>query len=223
MKKFDSYEFTGILAPGAVVVYGLGRIYPEVGILVRDEKISFGELGLLLILAYVAGHLVQSFGNLIELIWWKCAGGVPTDWIRKPKQSLIASMQREVLPTRIRDLLRIECPNDLNSVSSGDWKPVTRQIYAAVRKTGRADRVDIFNGNYGMFRGIAASLLVVLVAALNDAKTDRWTLYGALVVMALLALIRMHRFGVHYARELYVQFVAIEPGETGPPKKKEVE
>ena len=55
-----------VVAPGAVAVYGLARTYPELGLFLRDEKISFGELGLLLILAYVAGRLLQSLGNLIE-------------------------------------------------------------------------------------------------------------------------------------------------------------
>jgi hypothetical protein len=64
--KLNFYDFAGVLAPVAVAVYGLARTYPELGQFVRDEKISFGELGLLLILAYVAGHLLQSLGNLIE-------------------------------------------------------------------------------------------------------------------------------------------------------------
>lgn len=223
MKKFDFYEFTGVLAPGAVVVYGLARIYPELGILVHDEKVSFGELGLLLILAYVAGHLIQSFGNLVEWIWWRCAGGWPSDWVRTRKRGIIATAQWKVLPARIRDGLQIKCPDDLSTISADEWKPITRQVYAAVRKAGRADRVDIFNGNYGMFRGVAAGLIVILVAAFNDVETDRWKLYGALFVMALLALMRMHRFGVHYARELFVQFIGMQPGEKAEPKKEDKE
>jgi hypothetical protein len=220
MKKFDFYEFTGVLAPGAVAVYGLARIYPELGILVRDEKVSFGELGLLLILAYVAGHLIQTFGNLIEWIWWKCAGGWPSDWVRARNRDIIATAQWKVLPAKIRDALHIKCPDDLSTLSDDEWKPITRQIYAAVRKAGRAERIDIFNGNYGMLRGVAASLIVVLVAAFNDIESERWKLYGALFVMALLALIRMHRFGVHYARELFVQFIGMQPGEKVEPKKE---
>lgn len=221
MKKFDFYEFTGILAPGAVVVYGLARIYPDLGIIVQDEKISFGELALLLILAYVAGHLVQAFGNVIESIWWKCNGGWPSDWVRTRKRDIIATAQWNVLPARIRDFLKIECPDDLTTVTPKDWKSITRQIYAAVQMAGRADRVDIFNGNYGMFRGVTASIIVILVAAFIDVETDPWKLYGALFVMALLALMRMHRFGVHYARELFVQFIGMQTGETAKTKKED--
>jgi hypothetical protein len=223
VKKFDFYEFTGVLAPGAVVVYGLARIYPELGILVRNEKITFGELGLLLVLAYVAGHLVQAFGNVVEWIWWKFAGGWPTDWVRTRKRNIIATAQWKALPERIRDSLKIKCPDDLSTVRPEEWVPITRQIYAAVRKAGRSERVDIFNGNYGMFRGVAAGIIVILVAAITDAGTSRWRLYCALLVMALLALTRMHRFGVHYARELFVQFIGMQPGETAPAKKEEKE
>jgi hypothetical protein len=223
MKKFEFYEFAGILAPGALAVYGLARIYPELGILVRNEKVSFGELGLLLILAFVAGHLVQAFGNFVEWVWWKCAGGWPSDWVRSGKHHLLANAQCLVLPARIRDILRIECPDQLGAITPGDWKAITRQAYAAVRKAGRAERIDIFSGNYGMFRGVAAVLVVILVAAVNDVEHGSWRLYGALLVMALLALVRMHRFGVHYARELFVQFIGMQPGETAQPKKEDKE
>jgi len=223
MKKFDFYEFTGVLAPGAVVVYGLARIYPELGLLVREEKISFGEFGLLLVLAYVAGHLLQSFGNLIEWAWWRCAGGWPSDWVRTRKRDILATAQWQVLPARVREVLDIKCPDDLAAISVADWKAITRQVYAAVRKAGRAERIDIFNGNYGMFRGVAASLIVILVAAFNEVERDRWKLYGVLIVLALLALMRMHRFGVYYARELFVQFIGMKSGESDSPKKEGAE
>jgi len=223
MKKLNFYDFAGILAPGAVAVYGLARIYPELGLIVRDEKVSFGELGLLLILAYVAGHLLQAFGNLIEWVWWKPCGGMPTDWVRTGRRNILADAQRKVLPVKIRELLNIECNDDLSRFSSKDWFSIRKQVYSAVRRAGRAERVDIFNGSYGMFRGVAASLIVILVAAFNDLEQARWKLYGVLLVLALLALIRMHRFGVHYARELFVEFLNTKPGETAAPKKEEKE
>jgi hypothetical protein len=220
MKEFDFYEFTGVLAPGAVAVYGFARIYPELGIFDQNKEISFGEFGVLLILAYVAGHLVQSIGNFVEWILWKGAGGWPSDRARKPDGNLLAESQRARLPARIRDLLQIECPDDLTKVTAADWQSITRQIYAEVRKAGRADRIDVFNGNYGMFRGVAASLIVVLLAALCEFQVARVKLYLVLSVLILLALIRMHRFGVHYSQELFVQFIGIQSdGSAAPPIK----
>jgi hypothetical protein len=173
-------------------------------------------------MAYVAGHLVQSFGNLIELIWWKCARGWPTDWVRTRRHDILALAQWNILPARIRELIRIECSDSLATFTEKDWKSITRQVYASVRKAGRAERVDVFNGNYGMFRGIAASLVIILAAACLDAEKHNWRLYGSLLVMLGLALMRMHRFGVHYSRELFVQFLNTEPNEaTETGKKKE--
>ena len=221
MKKFDFYEFAAILVPGAVMTYGLSRIYPEIGLISRDKEVTFGELGLLLILSYAGGHLVQSLGNFIEWIWWKCFSGWPSDWVKNNQQSILASAQAELLPVRIRELLHIKCPDDLSAMTPKDWKPITRQLYAATRKMGRTDRVDIFNGYYGMFRGLTAAILVILIAALTDLQERNWRLLGALTVMAGLALLRMHRFGVHYARELFVQFIEIEAGEPISNKPKE--
>jgi hypothetical protein len=218
--KLNFYDFAGILAPGAVAVYGLARIYPELGLIVRDEKISFGELGLLLILAYVAGHLLQSLGNLIEWLWWKPCGGMPTDWIRTRKRDILAEAQWKKLPAKIRQVLKIDCSDDLSTVSKKDWFSIRKQVYSVVKKAGGAERIDIFNGLYGMFRGVAAGLFVILVAAFNEVEQDRWKLYGVLLVLALFALIRMHRFGVHYARELFVEFLNVQPGESTPPKKE---
>lgn len=223
MRKFDFYEFTGILAPGIVLVYGIARLSPEVGLLAQLSGISFGEISLVLILAYVAGHLVQSLGNLVEWLWWKCRGGWPSDWVRTDKRKILASAQLKVLPQRIRDALRIECPDTLADLSSKDWKVISRQIYASVRHAGRAERIDIFNGNYGMFRGIAASLIVVLALALKDFRIQSWGLYAALLAATVLALVRMNRFGVHYSRELFVQFIGMRPEETAPKKAEEKE
>lgn len=222
MKKFDFYEFAGILAPGAVAVYGLALIYPELGLLVREEKVSFGELGLILVLAYVAGHLVQTFGNLIEWIWWKCARGWPSDWVRTRKHNILALAQWNVLPSRIRELIQIECSDSLTTITEKDWKAITRQVYAVVKKAGQAERIDVFSGNYGLFRGVAASLFILVAAAGIDIEKHNWRLYGALLVMIGLALMRMHRFGVHYSRELFVQFLNTKPNEaTEPGKMKE--
>jgi hypothetical protein len=219
MKKFNFYEFAGVIAPGAVVLYGLARIYPELGLIGRDE-ISFGEFGLLLVLAYVAGHLLQSLGNVIEWAWWSCAGGWPSEWVRTRKKNILAIEQWKVLPARVRDILQIECPDDLATLTQADWKAITRQVYAAVRNAGRAERIDIFNGNYGMFRGIAAALIVILIAAFENPSCGTWKLYSVLIVLVLLALIRMHRFGVHYARELFVQFIGIRPAQNAAARRE---
>src|SRR5206468_10104956 len=80
------------------------------------------------------------------------------------------------------------------------------EVYSVVVDAKRASRVDIFNGNYGLMRGLSAAILVLLIASAATARG--LPVAAALVLALLLALQRMHRFSRHYARELFVQFVA---------------
>jgi hypothetical protein len=211
MDKTEAYEFAGIIAPGAVTLFGLSRIYPEIGLLLKDEKISFGEFGLLLILAYVTGHLIQALGNLIEAVWWRCWGGIPSDWPRSRAHSFLAPQQVSILPARVREVLNLECPDDLKALNRKHWFSITRQIYATVKKVGQAERIDVFNAKYGLFRGIVAALIVIAVAAVLGSSSPTLSLFIGCLVGIGLAFFRMYRFGVHYARELFVQFLSITP------------
>ncbi len=69
--------------------------------------------------------------------------------------------------------------------------------------------MNIFNGNYGLNRGMAAALLAILVLAFVTHGLAAWTAAILLAIGAAIAVFRMHRFGVHYARELFVQFLSI--------------
>lgn len=88
-----------------------------------------------------------------------------------------------------------------------------------MRLLGHPDRIDIFNGNYGMFRGISSSILTILVISFIDNEQQPLVLYLVLVISFLLSLYRMHRFGIHYARELYIQFLTINVDNTKKRKK----
>lgn len=73
-------------------------------------------------------------------------------------------------------------------------------------------------GNYGLNRGIAAGLLVVVVATLLQTPIN-WLAVTGVGVAAALATYRMHRFARHYARELFVQFLQLPAKESNKEKK----
>jgi hypothetical protein len=212
MKTFDFYEFTGILCPGVVVLFSASVIVPESAPIVRDQSVTVGDLGLFVVLSYVAGHLVQAFGNLLEKgVWW-VFGGMPTDWVRSQKHTLLSARQIAVVEERLKD----QMGKPMAELTRDEWYAVTRSVYAAVNAAGRATRVDTFNGNYGLFRGLAAAFLfsaLLVVATL----TFKWVTVVVLMACALLATTRMRRFGVHYARELFVEFLRLPaaPGAGG--------
>jgi hypothetical protein len=217
MKQFDFYEFIGILLPGAIVMAALVLLFPGWGLPTLVKDISAGGLGVFIVLAYAAGHLVQAVGNLIETAWWKGWGGMPTDCLRTKPTELLAVQQVSMLEERLRKQLGLTS-FDIASTTASDWYAITRQIYAAVANAGRASRVDIFNGNYGLNRGLTAGLLVTFALLPMQTPVD-WRVTVCVLVGTGLALYRMHRFARHYARELFIQFLQLPEREIDKEKK----
>lgn len=214
MRKFDFYEFAGVIAPGVVVLLAAGLIWPDYLGSVQKLDVTLGGFGLALLLAYVAGHLLQAVGNLLEAVFWKVLGGWPSDWPRTGKGNLISQPQIAKLQEHVRTCLGYDDFSFGPELTAKAWHPVFRQIYAAVRAAGRDDRAHTFNGNYGMFRGIAAAALVSTSAILVTQGWHSWPLCLSFLVAAALAILRMHRFAKHYVRETLVQFISL-PQKSG--------
>jgi hypothetical protein len=209
MKSFDFYEFSGILVPGSITIVAVLLLFPQSRTTFFPPDLTVGDLGLFVILAYAAGHLTQAVGNAVEWVLWKILGGMPTDWIRTRAHHLLADPQTQALQAKLSSELNIQTTIDAATLTSGAWFSITRQIYSAVAAQSRNNRVDIFNGNYGLNRGIAASLLVGIVLLLFVHGLMYWQIVLLILMSAGVALYRMYRFGVRYARELFVQFLQL--------------
>jgi hypothetical protein len=210
MRDFDFYEFAGIIAPGMLVVVGGAIILiPDYEKLSKLAELSVGGLGIGLLLAYIAGQLVQTIGNGVEKVWWRLRGGMPSDWVRSGKYMLIADKQHTLLQDCVRQMLKSETFELNSTLDANNWYAITRQVYAAVASANRATRLDVFNGNYGLHRGIASSLLVLLFMV-TIVDWQNWKYEGLIVVLIAMAIYRMNRFGMHYGRELFIQFVQLD-------------
>jgi len=214
MRQFDFYEFAGVLAPGALALVGLSIVHPDLRQLLKEHAFSVGDFGIFLILSYAAGHLMQGIGNFIETAWWTLWGGWPTDWPRRGKQAVLSKHQMEALEGQVNRRITLPKPISLAGLGRGEWFGITRQIHATVQSEGRAGRVYFFNGNYGLCRGMAAALLLIVTASMLVHGKCWWQEDVLLVAFASLAIYRMHRFGKHYARELFVQFLELPGRET---------
>jgi hypothetical protein len=115
--------------------------------------------------------------------------------------------QLEALPSEIAEHLGLE---GVALDGSPRWHGITRQIYAAVAAAGRAGRVNIFNGNYGLCRGLDSAFFVVAVLVILRLGVSRPSALLLTAVAFVLAGWRAHRFGVHDARELYVPVPSAE-------------
>lgn len=210
MRTFDFYEFAGIIAPGAVTMAGLAVLHPPLKQFGGEQGLSLGEFGIFVVLAYVAGHLVQAVGNLLECGWWAAWGGWPSDWVGRRKGDLLNRAQLDRLESVIESQLGLPGMAPGSEMTHKKWHPVVRQAYAAVAAAGHAGRIESFNGNYGLCRGIAAAFLVVFAFSLFRDIGQHWPERIALLVATGFGLARMHRFGVHYARELFAQLMQLQ-------------
>lgn len=200
------YEQVGIVIPGALFLVGVNLLVPEARQLTGTTSVSLGEFGIFFLLAYAAGHFVAAIGNFGESIAWRTLGGMPSDWIVKADTKLISPLQRGGLDEKVRSRLAI----DVLTVVGMDrevWWPISRQLYAYVMRNGKPERIDAFNGNYGLNRGLCATSSVLTITALAQ---QHWVLAVAFFIGMLAFGYRAYRFGIHYARELYVQFLAID-------------
>jgi hypothetical protein len=199
-RTFDFYEYAGIIIPGAVVVMALVWFFPESRALFSKEGVTFGEFGLFIVIAYAAGQLVQAVGNYLEWVWWKCWDGWPSGRVLCGKY-LSADQHR-----RLRDALRpVVGDADPCKLPEPERLAIVREVYSEIAGAGKASRVDTFNGNYGLMRGLAAAF--VMTFALAIVTSQGIIALCVLAVLFLLAIHRMHRYGRHYATELFTQFL----------------
>jgi hypothetical protein len=134
-------------------------------------------------------------GNIGEKLLWRLPGGMPTDWVVKSETSLISRQQRELVEEKLRSRLGI----NVESIRGAHGKP---------------DRIDTFNGNYGLNRGLAAACFVLACVAVTQKS---WPACVLLAGLTAVYAFQAYRFGVYYARELYLQFLTITEGMASSP------
>src|SRR6266478_6099310 len=123
--------------------------------MLTKDGVSLGDLGIFVLLSYAAGQLIAAIGNLAESILWHFVGGMSTDWMTKTHTTLLSSAQIDLVEKKLEERLGITAK--VRGLDQKVWWPISRQIYADVAKNGKPDRIDTFNGMYGLNRGLAAA------------------------------------------------------------------
>lgn len=202
-REFGFYEYAGIIIPGSVLLLGCAWLWPEFVSLAGTQGVTVGALGIFAIAAYAAGQLIQGVGNWIEWLWWSFWGGLPSRQILGGKL-VSAEQHKRIIAALEKTGTHTGAVSDL---SKPDWLAIVREVYSVVSSAGKAARVDTFLGNYGLLRGLAAAFVALLVAevALGRGAYPAYTL----LLLLFLSLQRMHRFGQHYALELFIQYLLV--------------
>jgi hypothetical protein len=206
MDKLTFYEQVGIVIPGSVLFAGLLFLFPALNAYMPKEGVTLGQFGIFLLLSYAAGHLVAAIGNALESMGWKLVGGMPSQWVvREGDNPILSAAQMRLLSAKLLSRLNVVVEK-IPGYDARKWFPISRQIYTDVVKNGNPQRIETFNGNYGLNRGLC-SATVVLAAV--SATQRQWWIALYLFAVSLVYGYRAYRFGVHYGLELYVQFLAL--------------
>ncbi len=215
-RVLSAYEYGAVIGPGALFLYGVMLLAPPASPLLNPSGLTVGDLGVFLILAFVAGQILQSAGNLLETAVWRISGGWPTERLLLGRalsggsgrdSRILNEVQIDGLRASLSKVLRYDVTFDARSTP---WDLIYRAMYAEISNTQRTSRIDSFNRSYGMLRGITVALaalgLIVIVVAL-PAKTSGFWMGGMLLALSVVTGIRMVRFGENYAMELVTEFL----------------
>jgi hypothetical protein len=188
VNKMTFYEQVGLVIPGSVFLVGLLVYFPALNAFLGKDGVSVGQFGIFVLLAYAAGHLIAAGANLLEMVLWRPFGGMPTNWVTKANPGLLTPQQVTSIEGKIRSRFGIAIEGVVG-MTDKVWFPMTRQMYADVAKNGKPDRIDTFNGNYGLNRGLSvATLALAVIAAIHG---QWWVFAGLLAAAAVYATERI--------------------------------
>ena len=216
MKEFNLYDILGVLAPGAVVTVGVMTIFPDTIQVLAKDNLSAGDLGFVILISYVIGNLVAGLGNFLENGYWKLRGGWPNDRAHQSDGKILGAREIAALQEKLRNQRLIGPAEILTGLESRDWRAISRRVYVGLAARGASRRIDIFNAQYGMNRGIAAGFVVLIGLLLFQTGISCWRIQIVLAVCTALAFYRMERFARYYTAELFRCYLADEaPGNAG--------
>jgi hypothetical protein len=202
-RTLDFYEYAAFIIPGSILMVGLIYFFPNAHAYFAKEGVTFGELGIFVIIAYAVGQLLQGIGNGLErIIQWPFGG-------KASERALAGRFFDSAHYKRIAEALRSDpiIDRDIVECSASEYPAIIGIIYGRVFVEGKIARIDAFNGSYGLMRGLSAAFLVLI--AVTFSISNGWYVTGVLVLLLLISLQRMNRYNGHYTKELFSQYLLL--------------
>lgn len=196
-KEFSFYEFVGIIVPSAIFLYSTQLI---VEFVFQKQIVDFGKIGetaIFIIICYGVGHILQSLGNLFENIVWFIYGGMPSKWLTSKNR-----FGKKLFDNPLNDKILEKVKHKFGD-GIADYGRLAYNIIFLKEKT---TRVDIFNGNYSLFRGLSVSFLLIIFMC---GYFFNWKVVVLASIPFLLSVFRMVRFAKYYSTETFRTFYNI--------------
>ncbi len=214
---FDKQDFTATLVPGLVVVVATVLLLPHVSVLHLLTSLSIGGFLLLLVLSYAAGLIIQAVAGVLESLWWKSRGGLPTARIRMQPSALLEAKQVEAFNAALgKQFEGLSVP--AAELSEKEWAATTTAIYAALKERDSTTRIDELDRGRGLFSRLAAAAATVVFVVIFVAPFG-WKWFLPAIVILGLTLYRMGVLGERHAQELYTEYLKAPPKTTRRPRR----
>jgi hypothetical protein len=197
-KEFSFYEFVGIIVPSVIFLYSSQLI---IEFSYQRQIVDFSKIGettIFIVVCYGFGHILQSIGNVFENGLWYIYGGMPTEWLCK-KNRFGNTLFDNPLNQKILDKAKLKFGDGINDYG--------RLSYNLIYLKDRTARIDIFNGNYSLFRGLSVSFLLIIFMC---CYFFNWQITLIATIPFLLSIMRMIRFAKYYATETFRTFYNID-------------
>jgi uncharacterized protein YegP (UPF0339 family) len=199
------YDLFGYLAPGLVALTGLGLFFWAVldpG-LKPDGDLKAVVWTVLLLIAYLLGHVVQAIAGYIPRLKFAIAENWWGDSVAKAFKDIILKK------LTAKGLLPDDADGpDLSEDAKRESQAQTYRIcdVVTVQKAGTSER-ELFTYREGFYRGMSVALLIVAVGLFarlirgpatitldKDHTADRWMLFFFLVAVLVAAYLYFRRF-----------------------------
>lgn len=203
---FELYEMLGLILPGAVFIYGISFLYPELSSFSFSNDLSAGALGIFIILSYVMGHIVQVAGEYVEL-FWRQIRGEPSEWVIEGNKQLFTTPQIKALEKKIPQAVAMDGDFSMSSLTRKQWLAMHKQLIIIVTNAERGKRLQKFNAIYVMCRGLVAAIVLLLIFSLFGHQTIGITTPFILAGLASILFYRMTKYERHAVQELFLQFL----------------
>ncbi len=193
-KEFSFYEFVGIIVPSSIFLYSTQII---IKFIYQKEIIDFGKIGetaIFVIVSYGVGHILQSLGNIFENLVWFIYGGMPTKWLTN-KNRFGKILFEKSLNDKIENKVKLQFGDGISDYG--------RLSYNLIFLREKTVRIDIFNGNYSLFRGLSICFLLISIIC---GYYFSWQITTLSLIPFILSVMRMIRFAKYYATETFRTF-----------------
>lgn len=218
-KKIDYYDLFAVFIPGVIAMLMLLLIANKLDKDYIDLilKISIGSAVFVLVAIYVFGEIIQSFGKIVQKVFWFPFGGMPTVWIvqREPNKrwnksifflrSGNFSLEQKIISEHQRRQIQLwmhQCKLEMNVFN---LKAAFSSMQTIAFRSNK-EWITIMLAKANMFRGFVVVALLSIISDCTYNQSWRWYMQIPLLVFFIISCCRYVTFSRNYAKKFYSSF-----------------